>query len=141
MESLASVSNPSNGECDVRFVVPFYVVYGASPLYYGDADAVCGTCSKGGVWGVQDPSSPSRFLATRIRRLSCDGDSDGGGQRVRRSLSNGDGSSALNGSEADGKGSRNARVRLFLRYWWLIDGVGWSSVKGAKLFPFFFLFF
>uniref|UniRef100_A0A6B0VF51 Cold shock domain-containing protein e1 n=1 Tax=Ixodes ricinus TaxID=34613 RepID=A0A6B0VF51_IXORI len=56
-----------------------------------------------------DPSSPSRFLATRIRRLSCDGDSDNGGQRVRRSLSNGDGSSAMNGSEADGKGSRNAR--------------------------------
>ncbi|CAN7995048.1 unnamed protein product, partial [Ixodes hexagonus] len=58
---------------------------------------------------AQDPSSPSRFLATRIRRLSCDGDSDGGGPRVRRSLSNGDGSSTVNGSETDGKGSRNSR--------------------------------
>lgn len=58
---------------------------------------------------AQDPSSPSRFLATRIRRLSCDGDSDGGGPRVRRSLSNGDSSSAVNGSEGEAKGSRSAR--------------------------------
>ncbi|XP_075727496.1 cold shock domain-containing Unr isoform X2 [Rhipicephalus microplus] len=51
-----------------------------------------------------DPASPSRFLATRIRRLwsVCD---DQDGPRTRRSLSNGDGS-ALNGDE-----SKNLRNR------------------------------
>ncbi|KAL3221492.1 hypothetical protein MRX96_029387 [Rhipicephalus microplus] len=53
---------------------------------------------------AQDPASPSRFLATRIRRLwsVCD---DQDGPRTRRSLSNGDGS-ALNGDE-----SKNLRNR------------------------------
>ncbi|XP_037524621.1 cold shock domain-containing protein E1 isoform X3 [Rhipicephalus sanguineus] len=51
-----------------------------------------------------DPASPSRFLATRIRRLwsVCD---DQDGPRTRRSLSNGDGS-AVNGDE-----SKNLRNR------------------------------
>lgn len=53
---------------------------------------------------AQDPASPSRFLATRIRRLwsVCD---DQDGPRTRRSLSNGDGS-AVNGDE-----SKNLRNR------------------------------
>lgn len=56
---------------------------------------------------AQDPASPSRFLATRIRRLwsVCDDREDG--PRTRRSLSNGDGSSAVNGD--DSKGNRNSR--------------------------------
>ncbi|KAK8764712.1 hypothetical protein V5799_032693 [Amblyomma americanum] len=52
-----------------------------------------------------DPASPSRFLATRIRRLwsVCDDREDG--PRTRRSLSNGDGS-AVNGED-----SKNFRAR------------------------------
>uniref|UniRef100_A0A023FSV6 Putative cold shock domain protein n=1 Tax=Amblyomma parvum TaxID=251391 RepID=A0A023FSV6_AMBPA len=54
---------------------------------------------------AQDPASPSRFLATRIRRLwsVCDDREDG--PRTRRSLSNGDGS-AVNGED-----SKNFRAR------------------------------
>ncbi|XP_077530803.1 cold shock domain-containing Unr isoform X2 [Haemaphysalis longicornis] len=54
-----------------------------------------------------DPASPSRFLATRIRRLWSVGDDREDGPRTRRSVSNGEGSAAVNGD--DSKGNRNSR--------------------------------
>lgn len=56
---------------------------------------------------AQDPASPSRFLATRIRRLWSVGDDREDGPRTRRSVSNGEGSAAVNGD--DSKGNRNSR--------------------------------